>query len=425
VQVCKRWRCLTLGSASYLGLFLLCTYGTPIADMLAHSPPIPLILDYVDKDRNITAEDESAISLALQHRDRVRRIRFLMRASNLCKFLPAIKEEFPNLEHLYIQPLSTSQCGLALPESFQAPNIRHLVLVNFPLPLGSPLLVAAAGLVTLSLQDIPSSMYLCPDELLRWLSSNPQMETLRIGFYFCGGSGHDVERQLSRMPITTHVTLPNLRRFTFEGVSAYLTALLHRIAVPLLEKLDIHFFDQFMSPAPDLAQFIIANINFRSSRVELGFCDKGVVVCAYPHDRARVYSWRVSISRGPPDWLDWPPVASCIVQLLDALGPALSTVVGLILEYGRDSVPSEWLDRTEWREILGSFGNVNTLHVPNDLIREVSRSLQAENGESPMDVLPRLKMLSYSGSRSAGDKLMPFIKARRKAGCPLTLARRE
>ncbi|KAI0276410.1 hypothetical protein BGY98DRAFT_986246, partial [Russula aff. rugulosa BPL654] len=38
-HVCQRWRNLILGSATYLGLCLVCTYGTPVADMLAHSPP--------------------------------------------------------------------------------------------------------------------------------------------------------------------------------------------------------------------------------------------------------------------------------------------------------------------------------------------------------------------------------------------------
>jgi len=394
--------------------------------MLAHSHPLPLILDYIDEDRNITAEDKRVITLALQHRDRVRRIRFSMRTSNSCKLL-ALNEEFPNLEHLYIKPLTTNDNGVTLPESFQAPNIRHLVLVNFALPLGSPLLVTAAGLVTLSLQDIPLSMYFRPDELLRWLSFMPQMETLGIGFHSGGVPDHDVEGQLLRMPITTHVTLPNLRWFGFEGVSAYLAALLHWMTIPLLEKFEVYFFDNFMPPAPYLARFINANNNLRSSHVQLGFYTKGVVVCAYPHDGARMYTWRVSFSRRNPGLLDWL-VAYRTAQLLNALRPALSSNVNLILEYESDSAPSEshnQADRTQWREILGSFENVNTLHVPNGLIGEVSRSLQAANGESLMDVLPQLRKLSYSGSRGAGDKLMPFVKARRKAGHPITLARRE
>jgi hypothetical protein len=48
-HVCQRWRNVILGSASYLGVSLICTYGTPVADMLAHSPPLPLVIDYFMK----------------------------------------------------------------------------------------------------------------------------------------------------------------------------------------------------------------------------------------------------------------------------------------------------------------------------------------------------------------------------------------
>ncbi|KAH9955691.1 hypothetical protein BC827DRAFT_1378919 [Russula dissimulans] len=423
VQVCKRWRCLIFGSASYLGLSLLCTYGTPMA-MLTHSPPLPLTIDYVEKDRSFTAEDEKIISFALQHRDRVRRIRFWVDSSNILRrLLLALNEEFPNLEHLYIRPLDTNGEGLTLPESFQAPNIRHLVLVNFALPLGSPLLVTTAGLVTLSLQEIPSSMYFRPDELLRWLSFMPQIETLGVGFY-SALPNRDVEGQLLHMPITTHITLSKLRWFGFEGVSAYLAALLPWMTTPLLKKIEAYFSDRFMSSVPSFARLISENNNLRSNCVKLGFYDQAVVACAYPHDRARMYTWRACFNRRDPDGSDWR-VGSRTARLHNALRPALSSIVDLILEYDHSRLPAcgPQVDRTHWREILGSFGNVNTLHVPNCLIGEVSRSLKPENGESPMDVLPQLKKLSYSGSPGAGDKLMPFIKARLEACRPITLTR--
>ena len=35
--------------------------------MLANSLPLPLAIDYVEEDREITAEDEGGILLALQH----------------------------------------------------------------------------------------------------------------------------------------------------------------------------------------------------------------------------------------------------------------------------------------------------------------------------------------------------------------------
>ncbi len=39
------------------GVCHVCTIGTPVADMLAHSPP--LIIDYITEDDDITALDDS------------------------------------------------------------------------------------------------------------------------------------------------------------------------------------------------------------------------------------------------------------------------------------------------------------------------------------------------------------------------------
>jgi hypothetical protein len=59
---------IMLGSSIYLDLCLVCTHGTPVTDMLAHSPSLPLIIDCEydddDKDCDITAEDEEGIILA-------------------------------------------------------------------------------------------------------------------------------------------------------------------------------------------------------------------------------------------------------------------------------------------------------------------------------------------------------------------------
>ena len=74
-HVCRRWRNIILGSSSYLDLSLVCAKDTPVADMLIHSPPLSLDIDFFEEYRGITAEDEEAITLALKQRDRVRRVR--------------------------------------------------------------------------------------------------------------------------------------------------------------------------------------------------------------------------------------------------------------------------------------------------------------------------------------------------------------
>ncbi len=66
VQVCRRWRYLILESASHLRLSLVCAPGTPVTVMLAHSPPLPLIIDYFDENNDIDAKDEEGLIYALQ-----------------------------------------------------------------------------------------------------------------------------------------------------------------------------------------------------------------------------------------------------------------------------------------------------------------------------------------------------------------------
>ncbi len=62
------------GSPSHLGLHILCTNGTSVADMLNHSPPLRLIINYQNTCATMATEDEEGIFLALQHHNRMRRI---------------------------------------------------------------------------------------------------------------------------------------------------------------------------------------------------------------------------------------------------------------------------------------------------------------------------------------------------------------
>src|SRR6267154_1340774 len=128
-HVCQRWRNLILGSASYLGLSLVCTNGTPVENMLAHSPPLPLTVDYRNKV-GVTAEDEEGILLALEQRHRFRHLRLTFPIQNLRKLVMAIEEEFPILEYLivYQSPPRRDNTVLMLPETLQAPNLHHLLL---------------------------------------------------------------------------------------------------------------------------------------------------------------------------------------------------------------------------------------------------------------------------------------------------------
>ncbi|KAF8468600.1 hypothetical protein DFH94DRAFT_816366 [Russula ochroleuca] len=420
-HVCQRWRNVILGSASYLGVSLVCTEGTPVADMLAHSPPLPLVIDYRNVDHGITADDEEGAILALRQRDRVRRVRFEMPATNLQELIVAIDEEYPILEYLVIVRLTEGDSMiLTFPETLQVPHLRHLMLFGFTLPIGSRLLTTAVGLVTLCLVMDHPSTYFHPNTLLRWLSSMPQLETLAIIFLF-PVPNRDIERQFSQTPIITPFPLHNLHHFCFQGVSTYLEALVHRITTPRLEMLAIYFFHQLTFSVPRLLQFLNTTENLRFESAKFEFLRKDVYVKVYPRGEAEMYALALIVHCWHLDWQ-----VSSAAQISDALSRIFSEVEHLTLEHKEHSLSSEEhneVDRSEWRKLLGSFWNAKTLRIDDGLVGELSRCLQLEDGELPLELLPELEELTCSGSGDTGDGFTSFIDARQNAGRPVTLVR--
>jgi hypothetical protein len=423
VHVCRRWRCLILASASHLNLSLLCRPGTPVADMLTNSPPLPLIIDHIHDNifyDSITAEDAAGIMLALQHRDRVRRIRLQMPLWILWKFIPAINDEFLMLEYLYITPPTKQNSWLTLPNTFQAPHLRHLILMNFAFPITSPLITTSTGLVTLSLQYIPQSAFSHPNDLLQQLSLMNQLETLGIDFH-SPVPNRDLERALMHRPVMTRVILPNLRWLGLRASSNYTEAILSRMTTPLLERFQAWFFLQLNFSVPHLLEFMGASQNLRFSSAKFRFFDNFVEVCVYPQDDALMFSFSMGIYSNNLDWQ-----VSSAAQISRTLRTVFSAVKHLTLEFSRFPKSSEAneVDRTQWRELMRSFSNVTILRVNEDFNGHISRSLQVGDGESPLELLPELKELQVQyDNRFLGESntFNAFINARQDAGYPVTL----
>jgi hypothetical protein len=418
-HVCQRWRNVILESASYLGVSLVCTEGTPVADMLAHSPPLPLVVDYNNQDHGITAEDEEGAILALRQRDCVRRVRLGNPTTNLQKVVAAIDEEYPILEYLVISNWTEDNSTILIfPETLQAPHLRHLALDGFALPIGSRLLTTAVGLVTLYLVMDHPSTYFDPNTLLRWLSSMPQLETLAILFLFPVPNG-DIERQLSQMLIMTPVPLPNLHTFRVRGVNTYLEALVHRITTPRLEKLEIDFFHQLTFSVPRLLQFLKTTENLRFDSAKFQFFREEVYVEVYLHGEAEMYALALKVYCWHLDWQ-----VSSVAQIFDLLGQIFSEVEHLTLEHEEHSWYSEEhneVDCTEWCKLLSLFRNAKTLCINDGLVGELSRCLQLDDGEFALELLPELQELTCSGSGDTSDEFTSFIDACQSTGRPVTL----
>jgi hypothetical protein len=391
--------------------------------MLAHSPPLPLDLDYYGGNEDLAAEDEEGAILALKHYKRVRRVRLLMSVRSLQKLILSMDDEYPILEYLIVAlPREDKSSICQFPETLRAPNLRHLALFGFALPMGSRLLTTAAGLVTLCLFMRHPSTYFHPNILLRWLSFMPQLETLAVFFWF-PVPNRDVERQLTHTPITTPITLPNLHHLGFRGVGTYSEALVHRITAPHLEKLQVRFFNQLTFSVTHLLQFVNAAENLAFKIAKFWFFDEYVVVNVYPHEEAEMYALSITVDCWHLDWQ-----VSSAAQISNSLSPLFSAVEHLTLQHevhSRSSEEHNEADCSKWCQLLGSFRNVKTLRIDEGLVEELSRCLELDDGELPLELLPELQELTYSGSGNTGDAFTSFIDARQDAGRPLTLVRRS
>jgi hypothetical protein len=397
--------------------------------MLAHSPPLPLIIDYFSLKMDITSEDEQGIILALERRDRVRRVRLLVPFPRLQKIIPAIDAEYPALEYLITGP-STQDNSMAvmLPERFQAPRLCHLLLKGFALPMESRLLTTAVGLVTLTLILDHPSTYFQPNSMLQWLSSMPQLESLRINFLY-HVSDDDMEWQLMQMPTMTRVTLPSLRRFVFRGASAQMGALAPWLTTPCLEKLEIDF-NQPTFSVPPLLQFMETtdNLRFDSAKLEFDFSKGRILVGMYFREEAERYALSMFVYYWHLNWQ-----VSFLAHIFDSLGQIFSTVEHLTFEHklpGWSRKKHIEVDRSEWRRLLRSFNNVKTLCVNGRLVKELSRCLRLADGEHPLELLPKLQELTYwgpilGGGQDARDGFTSFADGRQNAGRPVTLMRRR
>jgi hypothetical protein len=390
--------------------------------MLAHSLPLPLTIDYVGED-GITVEDEEGILLALEQRHRVRHLRLHLPVQNLRKLVMSIDEEFPILEYLIIYPPLEDNTALMLPETLHAPNLHHLFLTCFTCPIRSQLHPTAVGLVTLNLFIINPSAYFQPNVLLQWISFMPQLENLAIVFTF-PVPNRDVGRQITHTPITTHITLPNLRFFWFRGVSTYLKAFFCRITTPLLERLHIRLFNQLTFSVPRLPQFMntIENVRLDNLTALISFNDKEVNVLVFFRE-PDAYAFFVRLDCWHLDWQ-----VSSVAQISNALSQVFSAVEHLALLHEVHSQSTEEhndVDRIEWRNVLRPFSNVKTLRITDGLVEQFSRCLRLEDGELPLELLPELQELTYFGSHDTDNAFTSFIDSRQTAGRPVTLVCRS
>jgi hypothetical protein len=302
-------------------MHIRCTNGTPVVDTLDHLPPLPLFVDYGYANATMTEKDELGISHALQLHDRVRHINLRLPPSILHKVLVLMDQHFPILDHLSLSLAYENSITLTLPQTFRAPNLRHIALPSIRPPGILRFLTSTVSLVTLKLTNIETSSYFRPRVLVARLQSLPQLQDLSIDFSI-PIPRPSTERELlgeQRAP----VTLPSLKYLRFKGVGAYLESLVAQIGVPHLEQLHITLFNQIAFALPHLYHLINTTERFKLPTAEVFFNYDGVVVTTDDYNRSMWFDPPLHV-RVMCKQLDWQ--IDCAAQIFHELIPALSSV---------------------------------------------------------------------------------------------------
>ncbi|KAF8264560.1 hypothetical protein EI94DRAFT_1738155 [Lactarius quietus] len=432
IHVCRTWQHLILASRTRMDLHLVCTYGTPITTMLAHSPPLPLIIYFPGRLGDASGKDEEDVVFALQHHERVRRIHLRASAASLPKLVNAMACEYPTLQRLVLRshttkPIAHSTTGILLPTKLQAPLLQRLTLSDIRLPASSELLLRASGLVTLELLDIADTPEIHPAHLVAQLARMAQLERLILHFR-TALPNRTVERTLAGVRVL-RTTLPRLALLSFRGSSAYLNGTLARLVTPALQTLFVDLFAQLTFDLPSLVPFVRSGFQFHAAELHFD-AENGCVLLdsqAGRITRTNPVQLRVSCRA-----LEWQLAA--LAQICGVLTPLFARVEGLTLglhvarpspdaNLSTDPDLDSDLERAEWHELLRAFGGTKTLQLAGPRAEHLLRTLLP----LPAELLPGLQELLPGGDGEPAEdgegSLAAFTIEREAAGCPVRVVR--
>jgi hypothetical protein len=421
-HVCRKWRYLIYDSSSHLDMCLLLTNDSPSIDTLSHLPPLPLIIDYSDRTETVARKDEGRIHLGLQQHDLVCRVILEAPSSSLRIWLELMNKLFPRLENLSLLTTTVEETNLTLPETLEAPDLRHLSLHGIGLPTGLPLLSSAVALSKLSLTHIGASCYFSPGHLVTQLQSLPLLEELSIGFAIPIPLPSS-EGRLLPAPIPP-VRLPTLRRLTYRGVDVYIDNLIAQINTPLLERLSLTLFFDLAFTLVNLTEFIHRTEGFGCLVAQVNFHEYGASIDASYYEPRGIGKLNLHVNCEPLEWQIDSATQVCI-----ALGNVLSAVEELTIDLDECWMSSDWensltlaLDSMVWHELLLPFIGVKKLHIGSLLTFELSQSLELVTGGLVLELLPELQNLEVHLEIDDVKKVFSaFIESREAVGRPVHL----
>jgi hypothetical protein len=248
VHVCRRWRQIIFASPFRLELQFVCTPRTRVRELLEFLPPsIPIIIrDYFDTPPPCPApsiEDGSQVIAALEQRDDVYAIELVLPSHLLERLATTMQETYPSL--VFVLLWAGDETAPVLPTEFlggSAPCLERFWLNGIPFPDVPRLLLSTRDLLHLRLEKIPDSGYFSPEAMVAALSTCTKLESIFIGFI--GNPRPGLTGPTSQEAASlTHISLPALTSFFFEGHGIYFNKFISGIENPLLPSGEGNFDD--------------------------------------------------------------------------------------------------------------------------------------------------------------------------------------
>ena len=430
VHVCRRWRQIIFSSPLRLDLSLLCKQGTPVRENLGLWPAFPIIVHYAGSHYvpKISSQDEDNIIAALEHPDRVRRLKFPITRSLSRKLATVVQaqEPFPLLTQLWLS--SENGCERVLHPGFlsgPAPRLREIHLENVFFPTLPILLSSASDLVVLHLHRLPLPWYVSAEAMVASLTALTRLHDLSIDLsidfiWTWLTSLESLPDQSGRAGPPTRVVLPVLTFFEFRGASGYLEDLVALIDAPCLTSIRIECFEQpvfqglqLVFQVSQLFKFICQTQFFEqalTTNAEVHFCSSFVII---------------SLSSGPAPshriFLDFQiscrGLNSQVSHLVEALSQSSMILFNVhhlsMLMY---SSQSRDVDNIEWLALLRRFTAVETLVVSHGIARPIADALNEVTAAMAAEILPALRLL-HMISEGVGC-IEEFVATRQLSGLP-------
>ena len=419
VHVCRKWRNVVFGSPLRLDLRLYCRASTPVKKTLDVWPMLPIVVSGLN--HNVWGVDN--IVAALEHKDRICQLDIgHWHMPQFEKVLAEMQQPFPALTRLDFACYG----GAMVPASFlggSAPQLQSLILTGIPFPALPKLLLSATNLFCLQLRRIPHSGYISAEAMVTCLSVLTGLEVLVIGFE---SPRSRPDRQNSR-PLT-RTLLPVLATLAFDRVtSEYLEDFVARIDTPLLNSLDITFFNQLIFDTPQLTQLISRTPNFKThDRACVEMSTLGV--SAGLNTQSQTFDGRLELKIlcKHADWQLSSLAQVCRSAFPQTFIPAVERL-DICNRYG----PLKWqndIGSSQWLEVFRPFTGVKGLYVSSELMPHVAAALQELAAGSGTEMLPALQTLFLKEPPSSGpiqENIGKFIAARQLSGHPVVVSRWE